>query len=319
MDYAASALDFLESQSSWRYHRDSAAASEPTAFVALALAAYGRSKAAVQARDWLVSAQAPDGQVGIRQDESSPGWPTPLAVLAWNLIDEAPSPARSGSTAITVTTRTVAGAIARGTSDISYQESTRRAVDWMLSIAGETSERQPYTGHDTTLLGWPWVVGTHSWVEPTAMSVLALRATGHGDHPRTREAVRLLVDRLLTTGGCNYGNTIVLGQTLLPHVEPTGVTLLALAGEPDSTGRIRQAVSYLESTLGPTTTPASLAYGLLGLAAHGRVPSQASVWMAACTAQSLRRGSSLELALLAMAALEGDCPLVSLSAVPEAV
>jgi hypothetical protein len=319
MDYAVSALDFLESQTSWRYHRDSTAASEPTAFVALALAAYGRRAAAARARDWLVSAQGTDGQVGIRQDEASPGWPTPLALLAWKLTENALSPARSDAAAISVTTGIAGGAISRGTADASYQEATRRAVDWMLSVAGETSEQQPYTGHDTTLVGWPWVVGTHSWVEPTAMSVLALRAAGRGDHPRAREAVRLLVDRLLTAGGCNYGNTIVLGQTLLPHVEPTGASLLALAGEPDRTGRIRQAISYLESTLGPTTTPASLGYGLLGLAAHGRVPSQAGAWLAACTAQSLRRGSSLELALLALAALERDCPLVSLSAVPEAV
>ena len=186
-------------------------------------------------------------------------------------------------------------------------------------VAGETSERQEYTGHDTMLVGWPWVVGTHSWVEPTAMSVLALRATGLGKHPRAREAVRLLEDRLLSTGGCNYGNTIVLGQTLRPHVEPTGAAMMALGGEPDRSGRMSRAIAYLESTLGPTTTPASLAYGLLGLAAHGRVPSQAAAWLAACTAQSLRRQSSLELALLGLAVLEAACPLVTLSAVPEAV
>ena len=102
-------------------------------------------------------------------------------------------------------------------------------VDWFLSTI------------------WPWVLGTHSWIEPTAFNVLALKAAGRGEHPRTREAVRLLVDRLLPTGGCNYGNTTVLGQQLRPHLAPTGLVLLSLAGEQINDSRIAKSLAYLQS------------------------------------------------------------------------
>jgi hypothetical protein len=229
-------------------------------------------------------------------------WPTPLAVLAWNLIG-AVSEKNSNATG---TTAPIAPSRAE-------QEASRRAVAWLLTIAGETSPTAQYTGHDTSIAGWPWVAGTHSWVEPSALALLALRTAGLVDHPRARDAARLLYDRLLSTGGCNYGNTIVLGQALLPHVEPTGLTLLALAGRPDSHGRIAASIAYLAGTLGPETTPASLAYGLLGLAAQKTALAQADEWLSLCVEGSYRRGASLELALLALAALGDDCPLVAFS------
>src|SRR5207302_5660581 len=104
-----------------------------------------------------------------------------------------------------------------------------RAVKWILETRGEALPQTPEMGHNTTLVGWPWVEDTHSWIEPTAMHVLALKAAGRGDHPRTREAVRLLIDRLLVGGGCNYGNTVVMDQGLRPHLQPTGLAMLALA------------------------------------------------------------------------------------------
>ena len=99
------------------------------------------------------------------------------------------------------------------------------------------------------LVGWPWAEGTHSWVEPTALAVLALKSVGLGDHERTREAVRLLHDRLFSDGGCNYGNTVVLGQTLRPHLQPTALALLALWQEADRGGRVTRSIDYLEAGL----------------------------------------------------------------------
>jgi hypothetical protein len=310
MNYTNRILDFLEAQPEWRYAPDSAGTAEPTALAALALAAYGRASAAARAREWLASAQLADGSVTIRRGEPSPGWPTALALLAWNVTGSTRStaPQHLGDHAASA-----ADAQAREP----YAKNTRRAVAWLLSVAGQTSGPMPYMGHDTALVGWPWVAGTHSWIEPTATSMLALKAVGLADHPRYREAARLLEDRLLPSGGCNYGNTTVLGQTLLPHLEPTGVALLALAGQPDSSGRIRRSLAYLEAELAPTPTSASLAYALLGLAAHGRAPADTDGLLASCAARSFARGSAHELALLALAALGVDCPLASMSAVAQ--
>jgi hypothetical protein len=134
-------------------------------------------------------------------------------------------------------------------------------------------------GHDTMLIGWPWVDGTHSWLEPTAFAVLALKSAGHKDHPRTREAVRLIIDRMLPDGGANYGNTIVLGQPLLPHVQPTGLAMLALAGENLPDPRIGKSLDYLQRSIEPQTAPASLSYACLGLAAHGRIVDDSDDWV----------------------------------------
>ena len=101
-------------------------------------------------------------------------------------------------------------------------------------------QEQLLVGHDTTLQGWPWVVGTHSWVEPTAINVLALRSAGQAGHPRCREAVKLLLDRQLPEGGWNYGNTTVLGHVLRPQVQPTGLALAALAGETDVRSKVQR-------------------------------------------------------------------------------
>ncbi|HEY2839955.1 MAG TPA: hypothetical protein VGJ26_12445 [Pirellulales bacterium] len=296
MKYLDYIVDALAREAAWRYQPRSEPASEPTALVALALAAYGRDADAERARAWLAAAQNADGSVGVRAADHTPGWPTPLALLAWTLHDspkslESPSASDSPD----------------------YADCCRRATQWMLATVGESSPRQEYTGHDTSLTGWPWVVGTHSWVEPTAMSLLALRAVGLGKHARAREAATLLQDRLLDRGGCNYGNTVVLDQQLLPHVQPTGLALLALSGKEPATPLVAAALDYLAAELGPMTTAASLAWGLLGLAAFDRWPDAADSWLSAAAARAKRRGASHEMALLALAGLKQRSPLVHLN------
>jgi hypothetical protein len=257
-------------------------ASEPTALAALALVRYSRHDQAAQAAAWLAARQSPEGTVGVNATESSPHWPTALAILAWCVCK-----AQSGGPAAGV-----------------YEQQVASALGWLLRTAGKPLEAHEKLGHDPTLLGWPWVEGTHSWVEPTAWSLLALRAAGREEHPRAREAVRMLVDRLLPSGGCNYGNTTVLGQTLRPHVQPTGLALLALAGERDASGKITQSIGYLSRTISAQTTTASLSYALLALAAHDASPPRAAEWLAAAIQRTLDRGAAplpLALGLLALA------------------
>jgi hypothetical protein len=259
MSWLETTIDRLARPAHWSYHEDGPAASEPTALAALALCAHGKTAAAQRALAWLVRAQAFEGTLGVTLSDKTPCWPTALAVLAWQAASDAQSRSR-------------------------YEGCIDRATAWLLSARGETSDRSPLIGHDTTLVGWPWVLGTHSWLEPTAYAVLALRAAGHAEHPRTREAVRLLVDRLLPAGGCNYGNTIVMGQELLPHVQPTGLVMLALAGEQLDDARIERSLAYLEKALGSTTAVASLAFGLMALTAHNRRPANADQWLEAVSA-----------------------------------
>lgn len=279
-------LDRLATQIPCGYHPRGPASTEPTALAAIALSAANRPTA--KAIQWLARLQSADGSVGPTAEQSSPGWPTSVAVLA-------------------------ALAIGRAADGPGFDAA--RAVNWIMQTAGDALPGPDQTAQQPVNVGWPWVTGTFSWVEPTALHVVALKAAGFKDHPRTREAVAMLIDRLLRNGGCNYGNTVVLGQELRPHVQPTGLAMLALAGTPDFAGRIARSLDFLATNLSIETTSASLAYGLMGLAAHGRFPTDATKWLHAAYRRTIARdGAAYKLALLSLAALGTECPLVTLPA-----
>jgi hypothetical protein len=274
-------LDQLSDSANWSYQPGGAVAAEPLALAALAMTAHGRSQAAARACDRLAQMQAADGGLPAA-GLSATCWPTGWAVLAWSQTDRR-----------------------------KYREAISRAINCILSLHGRTMESLADVGHNPRLDGWPWVAGTHPWSEPTAINLLALKATGRAEHPRARDAVAMLIDRLLPEGGSNYGNTTVLGQMLRAHIEPTGLVTTALAGEVDSSGRLERSLDYLERLVGETRAAASLAYALLGLTAHNRRPKQADAWLAAAARESSSwQRSPLRKVLIALAATEW-CPLTA--------
>lgn len=293
MQWVDAILDERAAPEGWAYRKGALPATEPASLAAMALAAHGRLANAQLAAQWLAEAQSDDGSVGISAEHPQPAWPTPLAVQAWRSIDQA--------------------ALNAG-QQAQFATCIEKATRWMLGVQGKPLPRHADIGHDTTLLGWPWVEGTHSWLEPTAHALLALKAVGLSRHARAREAARLLVDRTLPGGGCNYGNTSVLGQMLRPQLAPTGIALVALTGEEDNSGRVKQSLDYVESQLNGETTAESLAYALLGLAAHGRPWPQADAWLQRVAASAPGRGASLpRLTLLTLAAAGERCPLIALA------
>lgn len=263
-------------------------AAEPTALAALALAAGGQLPAAQVAAAWLAEQQSASGAVGIRASEPQPGWPTSLAVVAWVVVDRR-----------------------------RWEVPVQKGVAWLLAHRGKAIPRSEYFGHNSELVGWAYAENTHSWVEPTALAVLALVAAGRRDEPALGEAVTLLLDRQLPDGGWNYGNTYVLGQLIRPHAQPTGLALMALAAVGVGGGPVAHSVDWLTAQLGPQTPALSLGWSLLGLRAQGRWPAEAEGWLAAAAEAHLSgaQGSgwaaqrqkdasppSYRLALLALAA-----------------
>lgn len=258
-----------------------------------------------RAIDWLIEQQNPDGSWGVMAGQRRPCWPTGWVV--WTLWEVArlrrgevsgtASPEPSGENPL-------AGADRRLTAAVD------RAIDWLLRTAGRpianAEDDGRFVGHDTRLQGWPWVETTHSWVEPTAMALLALRRAGRNDHPRYEEAVRLLLDRQLPQGGWNYGNTTVLGNTLRPHVQPSGLAIWALADEPGIRPRIDRSVEYLRRSVDGRTTAASLAYAIIGLAAVNDAPPTADALLAEAAKRAFSADAPpypLALLLLAAAAI----------------
>ena len=218
-----------------------------TAWAALALARDpGGKDLALRAAERLALAQQADGRVAVSDDHADAVWPTPLALLAWLVTGSSPE----------------------------HQDRAERFLLGVSGVGDPTSDRA-IVGHDTTIRGWPWTLGTHSWVEPTALAVLALRRADLAAHPRVQDGVRLLLNRQLSRGGWNYGNTTVYGTELAPQIDATGVALAVLAGVTPAES-VAKSIALLESALPDVRTPQSLAWGILGLSAWGRRPAGAA-------------------------------------------
>jgi len=270
VDWLSEALEAVAQQPAIGYLAGGAPATEPTSIAALALTANGRQADATKGAEWLAQAQLESGLVGVRSGETAPGWPTSLAVVAWTAVDKQ-----------------------------RFGKHIDRAVAWLLSHRGKAIARSKDFGHDTELVGWAYAEQTHSWVEPTAFAVLALKAAGQANDPAAREGIKVLLDRQLPGGGLNYGNTMVLGQFLRSHVQPTGIALVALAGVNDGSDRLAKTIAWLKRSIGPETTALSLGWAILGLKAQGtELPPNADQWLGAAAAKA----SPHKLALLALAA-----------------
>jgi hypothetical protein len=269
----------------WGYRIDRGSSVEATALACLGLwscqghsSPEARPEVIQHGADWLQSLQKADGSLGIAPPLPTPCWATPYAILLWNALDV-------------------------------HAAARRRAAAWLLQQKGNPIAIDPafvgsVVGHDTTLVGWPWIDGTHSWLEPTAMAILALDREGLAHHPRVTEGVRVVLNRALASGGWNYGNTSVFGRQLRPQPGPTGLALLALAAHA-SKGRPRSvdpAIAYLLRTLPDVRAPISLAWGVLGLRAWNATPAAAADWLSESYAQYTGRpdvAAGLSLLLLA--------------------
>jgi hypothetical protein len=284
-------LDRRGRSGAWGYRGSGVPCVEPTVLAILGLtASEDKSPSSAElaanreAAAWLATIQRTDGSLPSSPGPAMPGWATPYAVLSWSGLG-------------------------------GFDVARRRACDWLLVSLGRTAEPSAEHGavvsHDPTLIGWPWVDGTHSWLEPTALAILALCREGLGDHPRVRQGLDLILDRSIASGGWNYGNREVFGRALRPQPGPTGLALLALAARGESAPAVPAAIDYLQRTLPDLRCAASLGWGLLALRAHRASPATVDSWLAeAFDRCASRPDSTVGLALLLLAAGDGAARLL---------
>jgi hypothetical protein len=193
-------------------------------------------------RSRLASMQLQDGRVPLSQHYPFIYWPTPIALLAW-------------------------------VNDPDFMTNIQLAQEFLLKSSGLHWEKKSdgTVKHDTSLKGWTWIAGTHSWVQPTAMSILALKASGITEHSRISEASRMILDRQLPSGGWNYGNTIVFNKELKATPDGTGHALCALRGFIEKS-EIKVSLAYIHEIIKRVRAPLSLAWSILAISAWSERP-----------------------------------------------
>jgi len=247
-EIAAAQAFLLRTQNSdggWGYVVGHASNVEATAVAALALTCLaGEPAAARRGVAWLQAAQRADGGWGLTADDAESGWQTAWALLALVRCrgDEA------------VVQRGVAQLLAAQPMHFDRSEDVR----WVKAVLGI----------NPNLRGWPWLPGQVAWVEPTALTLLALApwAAAPEVSPRLAEGVGYLQDRRCNGGGWNVGNPVMFSRPLPPRAVPTAWVLLALAAVAPQAIQ-DDDVRVLRSEMLADGGASALAWGLLALAA----------------------------------------------------
>lgn len=251
------ALNFLlatqNGDGQWGYAPGHGSAVEATAAVVLALTDSGEAEEARnRALAWLISAQNRDGGWGLNREDRRSGWQTAWAVLALS------------------------------SSDDGGREAAALGADWLLGVDvfqpddDMEQDMRELLGIEPTLRGWPWRPGEASFVEPTALAMLALEAfpDRQGVVARLEEATKYLLDRRCRPGGWNVGNPTMFGQMLPPRAEPTAWTLLALARfKPEAISAGDREALRIQMDLDGGTQ--ALGWGILALQSLGESGEQA--------------------------------------------
>ena len=165
-------LPLIAPNGGFRSSRDGSVRPDSTAWASIVLS-YSHKTVLVEqgSLDILTTFQLEDGRVCLSPEYPETSWPTSLAILAWQ--DSPP-----------------------------HQENHNRAVQFLLNSSGKHWEKKSNSviGHDPILKGWAWIDNTHSWVETTALAIIALHNAGYETHPRLHEATNMLLDRQLSQG-----------------------------------------------------------------------------------------------------------------------
>lgn len=226
---------------------------ESTAWAGVALSAEGDTESADAAIDWLLDRQLASGAWPHSFEAPEPSWMTSAAILALSDVPRARE------------------AVAHGSRWLLRQRA--RTFPLLTRVFYRFWPDHVQVRLDPELRAWPWTDGTFSWCEPTAMAMLALERVDPRLVPgtvqfRVREGERLLLDRVCTGGGWNYGNSWVLGEDLWPYPDTTALALLALRGRPEDP-RVAESLDALQTMLEDHESSLSLSLGVLCLDAFG--------------------------------------------------
>lgn len=208
-------------------------------------------------RTWLKGETTPEGAWGYGPGAAPAAEPTLMAVAAG-----LPAPLAWLDRDLGWAEALVPAAVAPGDGDARRA----RAVQAILAAKGEAIADNTSGTFNGKLIGWSWVPGTFSWVEPTSWAIIGLCAAGHGNHERVTQGREVLLDRACADGGYNFGSPDTLGQDLPSYPHSTAIALLALP----SGDVANRAFERLAAHLNERSSAYSLALAVLAGLRHGR-------------------------------------------------
>lgn len=248
-------LETQNADGGWPYFPGKHSWTEPTVFSALAL--HG-TPASDKAWSLIQSWALPEGGWRTSADVPSPNWTTALCIK-WHAV--------------------------RGVEDDAFRRGLRnllRTIGGEGSFFMQAGQRLGMTHNDLdmSLQGWPWHPNNTSWIEPTAHSLVALKAVrdrfGFGAlalsaEERIRVGEQMLLARRTEDGGWNYGNRRVRDIPLPSYPETTALGLYGLRG---TTAPIGDSVKRAQAWLAQTRSPLANAWLRIALRTPGRPPEE---------------------------------------------
>ena len=191
----------------WGYSTGQKPVVEPTAAVLLAIRneplATNSFKRGIS---WLLNSQHQDGGWGINENDPESGWQSAWALIALRY-------------------------------SIQNYDSISKSLEWLITVGtleitqAEFQKPEVPMRDSNEAFIWPWLPGQAGWIEPTAMSVLALEGMTKSQLAGFRINAALSYFRKYRTavGGWNIGNATPLDTIVLPRAYPTALVLLTLA------------------------------------------------------------------------------------------
>ena len=275
----------------WPYYRGRASRLEATCWAILALSADGQpdgGMAAARGRTFLQTLQQPGG---LLKEPASP-----VANFAWN--------------GLALLADTSFGDPVSGV----WRNSLISALLHAKGIALD-DDASPVR-QNNRLQAWSWIDGTFSWIEPTAVCLLALkkaRAQGASARTRIAEAEALVLDRVCEGGGWNYGNAQVLGQDLRPYVPTTALVVMAMQDRRDHPA-VGASLDWLErhATSEPSTMALSLAAICLQVTGRIAEPARRALVEQSAATRSFGNLHVTAMALYALSAARGTANAFSM-------
>jgi hypothetical protein len=246
-----SSIDYLTSAQNeaggWGYSAGQKSVVEPTAAVLLAIRDEEKAIDSFnKGISWLLSSQNQDGGWGIHENDPQSGWHT-----AWALI-----------------------ALKKSKPGI---DSFIRGIEWLSFVSTNLITEAEFKDQNLSFSDnvwarvWPWLPGQGSWIEPTALAVLALEGSVLSSVAsiRMNAAIEYFRKNRTPVGGWDFGNAGPYETIVLPHAYRTSLVLLALSKvNPDEI--IPEDLSALSSEIKQDLSILSVSSGLLGLKTMGK-------------------------------------------------